>query len=427
MKIGLLGCGNVGSAFVKILIDNGDSIKEKIGENLEIAKIVVRDVTRKRDPWIDHSLLTTDAQAVVTDPEIDIVVEVIGDVQPSKGLIETSLRNGKSVVTANKALLAEHYFEIEELAEEVGRDVFFEAAVAGGIPLIRSLRVSLVGERLSRVTGIVNGTTNFILTRMHEDSLAFDDALALAQKFGYAEADPHADLEGYDAAAKAAILSSIAFGMKVRFQDVLCEGISNVSAHDVEFARRHGFVIKLIAECARVDYQGGQRLSVRVFPALLPATHPLSSVRDAFNAIFVEGEAVGELMFYGRGAGGLPTASAVMGDVIDAAQNLHFGSTERRLRRSEVSVVPIEALESNFYIALEVADQPGVLAQVAAVFGEFGVSIASMEQSGLGEEARLVFLTHLATEKAMMSTIEALSLLEPVREIHRYLRVIEDK
>ncbi|SHE66217.1 homoserine dehydrogenase [Ferrithrix thermotolerans DSM 19514] len=425
MKIGLLGCGNVGSAFVKILIDNGDSIKERIGENLEISKILVRDLNRERDPWINTELLTTEAESIVGDPEIDIVVEVMGDLNPSKSLIEASLRRGKSVVTANKALLAEHYFEIEELAEQVGRDVFFEAAVAGGIPLIRSLRVSLVGERLSRVTGIVNGTTNFILTRMHEESLAFEEALAMAQRLGYAEADPRADLEGYDAAAKAAILSSIAFGMKVRFQDVLCEGISNLTAKDVEFASRHGFVIKLIAECARVQYENSQRLSVRVFPALLPATHPLSSVRDAFNAIFVEGEAVGELMFYGRGAGGLPTASAVMGDVIDAAQNLHYGSTERRLRRREVKVVPLDALESNFYVAIEVADKPGVLAKVATVFGECGVSIASMEQIGLGEEARLVFLTHSAKERSMVLTLDALAQLDSVRKIHRYLRVID--
>jgi homoserine dehydrogenase len=425
LKIGLLGCGNVGSAFVKILIDNGDSIKERIGENLEISKILVRDLNRERDPWINTELLTTEAESIVGDPEIDIVVEVMGDLNPSKSLIEASLRRGKSVVTANKALLAEHYFEIEELAEQVGRDVFFEAAVAGGIPLIRSLRVSLVGERLSRVTGIVNGTTNFILTRMHEESLAFEEALAMAQRLGYAEADPRADLEGYDAAAKAAILSSIAFGMKVRFQDVLCEGISNLTAKDVEFASRHGFVIKLIAECARVQYENSQRLSVRVFPALLPATHPLSSVRDAFNAIFVEGEAVGELMFYGRGAGGLPTASAVMGDVIDAAQNLHYGSTERRLRRREVKVVPLDALESNFYVAIEVADKPGVLAKVATVFGECGVSIASMEQIGLGEEARLVFLTHSAKERSMVLTLDALAQLDSVRKIHRYLRVID--
>lgn len=398
---------------------------ERIGEKLELSKIAVTDVNKDRDSWIDRTLLTQDAQSVVTDPDIDIVVEVIGNISPSKHLIELALENGKSVVTANKALLAEHYFELEELAEQVGKDVFFEAAVAGGIPLIRSLRVSLIGERLSKVTGIVNGTTNFVLTRMHEDDLDFDDALALAQKHGYAEADPRADLEGYDAAAKAAILSSIAFDMKVRFQDVYCEGITKVTPLDVEFAKRHGYVIKLLAECERLFSGGESRLSIRVYPALLKTTHPLSSVRDAFNAIFVEGEAVGELMFYGRGAGGLPTASAVLGDVIDAAQNLHFGSTERRLNRSEVKIVPIDEIESNFYIVVEVLDEPGVLASVASVFGEFGVSIASMEQIELGDKARLVFLTHPASEKSMAQTVQALESLKSVRSIHHYLRVID--
>lgn len=426
LKVGLLGCGNVGAAFVKLLLDNRASIKQRSGEDLEIFAIAVRDIGRPRPPWIDAALLTTDAWSVATNPEVDVVVEVIGDVVSSKKLIEGALSAGKSVVTANKALLAECYFELEDLAESVGKDIFFEAAVAGGIPLIRSLRVSLVGEKLSRVTGIVNGTTNFILTRMYEEGLAFSDALALAQELGYAEADPRADLEGTDAAAKVAILASIAFGRKVRFQDVYCEGITEISTEDVNFAKRHGYVVKLLAQCERISEVGEGRFSVRVYPALLPETHPLAAVRDAFNAIFVEGEAVGELMFYGRGAGGLPTASAVLGDVIDAAQNLHFGSTERRMRTTEAEIVPHSDLSSHFYIAIEVADQPGVLAAVAAVFGTNGVSISSMEQIGLDDEARLVFLTHKTVEASAQKTLSDLAKLSFVRAIRPSMRVVTD-
>lgn len=426
MKIGLLGCGNVGSAFVKLLIDNRSSIKDRIGEDLEIVAIGVRDLESPRPEWIDRSLLRSDSMSVVTHPDADVIVEVIGEVGPSRTLIEAALRAGKSVVTANKALLADAYFELEDLADQVGRDIFFEAAVAGGIPLIRSLRVSLVGERLSRVTGIVNGTTNYILTRMYEDDLSFDDALEVARELGYAEADPKADLEGFDAAAKAAILASIAFGRKVRFQDVSCEGISAVTSADVQFARRHGYVVKLLAQCERVMTEQGERFSIRVYPALLPDTHPLATVREAFNAIFVEGEAVGELMFYGRGAGGLPTASAVLGDVIDAAQNLRFGSTERRMRTQEVDILPQEQLVSHFYIAVEVLDRPGVLAAVASVFGKHGVSISSMEQIGLGDEARLVFLTHATREWSMQKTIVELGGLDSVRAIQHSMRVITD-
>ncbi|MGC8465615.1 MAG: homoserine dehydrogenase [Acidimicrobiales bacterium] len=427
MKIGLLGCGNVGSAFIKLLIDNRESIKERCGEDLELAAVVVRDLDRERPEWVDPALLTTDARSVVLAPDIDLIVEVIGDVTASKELIEAALQASKSVVTANKALLAESYFELEDLAETVGKDIFFEAAVAGGIPLIRSLRVSLVGERLSRVTGIVNGTTNFILTRMYEENLSFSAALKLAQELGYVEADPRADLEGFDAAAKAAILASIAFGRKVRFNDVQCEGIVHVRESDVNFARRHGFVVKLLAQCERIVVRSeDDEFSVRVFPALLPETHPLAAVRDAFNAVFVEGEAVGELMFYGRGAGGLPTASAVMGDVIDAAQNLRFGSTERRTRTKDARIVDYARLTSQFYVSVEVVDEPGVLASVAEIFGANEVSISSMEQIGLADEARLVFLTHPTTEGSIARTLEGLRRLRTVKEIGHSMRVITE-
>lgn len=427
MKIGLLGCGNVGAALIKLLSDNQPEIERRTGERLEVVAIAVKDLAAPRPDWVRTELLTDDAFSVVNNEEIEIIVEVIGGIHPAKELIEAALVLKKSVITANKALLSQYYFELEEFAEEAGRDIFFEAAVAGGIPLIRSLRVSLAGENLSRLTGIVNGTTNFILTRMDEAGLAFDDALELAKELGYAEADPKADLEGADAAAKAAILASVAFGYKVRFSDVTCEGIMDVSADDIEFAKRHDYVVKLLAQCERANNEGEEEITVRVFPALMPRTHPLAAVRDAFNAIFVEGAAVGELMFYGRGAGGFPTASAILGDLMDAAHNLRGGSTERRLETREVGITPIERIMSRYYISIDVFDRPGVLAQVADVFGRNSISIRSMEQVGLDDDARLVFLTHLAQEDKVSATLEELSGLLCVKEMRHAMRVIGDE
>ncbi len=422
-----MGCGNVGAALLKLIEENQVSILDRSGEELEVVSVAVRGLDTVRPPWVRRELLTDDPMSIVQDPTIDVVVEVMGGIHPAKELIEASLRAKKSVVTANKALLADHYFELEELAEEVGKDIFFEAAVAGGIPLIRSLRVSLAGEQLSRVIGIVNGTTNFILTRMDEDGLSYDVALALARQLGYAEADPRADIEGVDAAAKAAILASIAFGRKVRFSDVSREGITKVTASDFEFARRHGFTIKLLALCERIPNNDGGAFDVRVFPALVPRTHPLGGVRDAFNAIFVEGEAVGELMFYGRGAGGAPTASAVLGDLMDVAHNLRFGTTERRIDRKDVVIASPDKLSSRFLIAVDVKDRPGVLAQVAQVFGDNGISIQSMEQIGYMSEARLIFLTHDSLEKDIAKTLGQLEELDAVRSLRQAMRVLGEE
>ncbi len=426
VRLGILGCGNVGAALVKIVLEDQALIESQTGEVLEIAAIAVKDLSIERPEWIPRAVLTDDPVSVVRDPSIDIVVEVIGGHDPAKSLIEEALRFKKTVVTANKALLAEFGEELSLLARSHGRDVFFEAAVAGGIPLIRSLRVSLAAERVRRVTGIVNGTTNFILSRMSEDGVSYEDALKSAQELGYAEADPSADVEGMDASAKAAILASIAFGRKVQLKDVFREGITSVTLSDFAFAKRHGYTLKLLAICELVERSPGEEgsIAVRVHPAMVPVTHPLASVRDAFNAVFVEGDAVGELMFYGRGAGGMPTASAVLGDIIDAAHNLRHGSMERHVARPAARMLAIDELEYEFYIAVDVVDRPGVLAQVATVFGNNGVSIRSMEQVGLGSEARLIFITHLAKERAVQRTLGEVRNLEAVKRLVGFIRVL---
>lgn len=426
IRLGILGCGNVGAALVKIVAEDQRLIEAQTGEVLEIARIAVRDVSAPRPEWVPTELLTDDPYSLVDDPSIDIVVEVMGGYEPAKDLIERSLRNKKSVVTANKTLLSDFGEEISELASSQGRDIFFEAAVAGGIPLIRSLRVSLAAERLRRVTGIVNGTTNYILTRMAEDRLSYQEALRSAQRLGYAEADPTSDVEGIDAAAKAAILASIAFSRKVSLGDVSKDGITSITLDDFDFAKRHGYTIKLLAICEWIgDSEGDNgKISVRVYPAMVPLTHPLASVRDAFNAVFIEGDSVGELMFYGRGAGGLPTASAVLGDIIDAAHNLRYGTTERHVERSIGQLLSIDDLSSQFYIALDVSDKPGVLAQVATVFGRNGVSIMSMEQVGLGQDARLIFITHQAKESDMKKTLDDVVCLDSAKQLVGFIRVL---
>ncbi len=427
VRVGILGCGNVGSELVKLLTRDAELIFSQTGERFSITRVAVKSKNRERPSWVDRSLLTDDADAVVSGDDVDIVVELMGGISPTRELIEKALVNGKSVVTANKALLAAVGAELAQLARSVDRDIFFEAAVAGGIPLIRSLRVSLAGERVRRVAGIVNGTTNFILSAMSESGLSYEDALALATEAGYAEADPSADVEGEDARAKAAILATVAFGRLVRFEDVYREGITHITAADIDFAKRHDYVIKLLALCEVSDKESASsdRIAVRVHPALVPADHPLALVRDSFNAVFVTGEAVGELMFYGRGAGGLPTASAVLGDLIDAAHNLRYGVTERQLDREVAMIVPMNEMSSRFYIAVDVVDQPGVLAAVAQVFGANLVSIRSMEQIGMDTEARLVFITHTAPEDSVKRTLDELRGLDSVRRVAGFIRVFD--
>ncbi|HZQ27188.1 MAG TPA: homoserine dehydrogenase [Acidimicrobiales bacterium] len=421
VRVGLLGCGNVGSALVQLLAQDRAAIAERTGLDLEVRRVAVRSTARERPVDLPDGVLTSDAESVVNDPEVDVVVEVIGGIEPARSLILDALKAGKPVVTANKELLANVGAELVDAAAAAQVDLLYEAAVAGGIPLIRPLRESLAGERIHRVMGIVNGTTNYILTRMTEAGATYSDALAEAQTLGFAERDPTADVEGFDAAAKCAILASIAFGVRVVAGDVYREGISGVTASDIAFADRLGYVVKLLAIAEQADGE----VAVRVHPAMIPKTHPLAAVRESFNAVFIEGQAVGELMLYGRGAGGMPTASAVLGDLIDAAHNLRAGSPGRPLSPGRATIRSIDDLRSQYYLNLEVQDRLGVLAAVATVFGEHGVSIKSMEQEGeLGGEARLVFITHAAKERDMQATLHALRGLEAVDRIGSLLRVV---
>ena len=433
VRIGMLGCGTVGGALLELLRAEAPAIATRTDLALEVVRIAVRDTTRDRPGVVDRSVLTDDPVAVVGGHDVDVVVEVMGGLEPTRELLLTALRAGKPVVTANKELLATHGEELAEAAEQAGVDLLFEAAVGGGIPVVRPMRESLLGEPILRVMGILNGTTNYMLTRMADEGVEYGDALAEAQRLGYAEADPAADVDGLDAAAKLAILASIAFGVRVSLADVHVEGIREVTAADMAFARRHGFEIKLLAVGERVgdpatergpEPGAAARVAVHVHPALVPEEHPLASVRDSFNAVFVEGAAVGELMFYGRGAGGGPTASAVLGDLVDAAANRRRESWASLGALPTAEVAPIDELVSSYALSLEVDDRPGVLASVAGVFGDHGVSIRSMEQDG-GARARLVLITHLARESAVQATLEGLRGLPAVQRVGMPLRLVD--
>ncbi|HEX2384100.1 MAG TPA: homoserine dehydrogenase [Acidimicrobiales bacterium] len=420
VRVGILGCGNVGGPLVGLIQRHSEDIAARTGVQLEVAAVAVRSASKERSVELPPGVLTTDAAAVVEDASIDVIVEVIGGIEPARTLITRALATKKPVVTGNKELLANIGAELFTAAHEAGVDLLFEAAVAGGIPLIRPLRESLVGERITRVMGIVNGTTNYILTRMTEEGVSYQEALAEAQSLGYAERDPTADVEGYDAGAQAAIIATIAFGARVVAGDVYHEGISGITAADIAFARRLGYVVKLLAIVESIDGSIG----VRVHPSMVPASHPLASVRESYNAVFVEGEAVGNLMFYGRGAGGHPTASAVLGDLIDAATNLRKNSSASVGTLVEARIRPIDEATSEYYLNLEVADRPGVLAAVAGVFGRHDVSIRAMEQEGLGQEARLIFITHTAREADVQATLHDLRDLDVVDRVGTLLRVI---
>ena len=426
VRVGLLGCGNVGGALVEILDREGDAIAAHLGIRLVISRVAVRSLSNARVQSVGAARLTTDARSIVDDPDIDIVVELIGGIEPARDLIAAALAGGKPVVTGNKELLANLGGELFAIAEQAGQPLLYEAAVAGAIPLIRALAVSLVGEPIMKVMGIVNGTTNFILSQMSEEHISYSEALAEAQRLGFAERDPSADVEGHDASAKAAILASIAFNADVVAGDVYREGIDQVELLDIDFARRLGYEVKLLAVAERVSepYAAEIEIAVRVHPTMVPSSHPLAGVRGPFNAVFLEGVNAGELMLYGRGAGGAPTASAVLGDLIEAARSLDLGSNPRPVHRQKVVIRPIDDLMAQYYVTLDVADRPGVLAAVAAVFGDHEVSIRSMEQVGLGAEARLVFLTHLAKEADLQATLAELGRLDAVERIGGLLRVI---
>ncbi|MBJ8341194.1 homoserine dehydrogenase [Antrihabitans sp. YC3-6] len=404
--------GNVGTEVVRILRDRADDLKARVGAPVVIRGIAVRRI--EIDRGVPEELLTTDADALVARDDVDIVVEVIGGIEKPRSLILAALNSGKSVVTANKALLADYTGEIAEAAERTRADLYFEAAVAGAIPVVRPLMQSLAGDKVNRVVGIVNGTTNFILSAMAATGAGYEESLAEASRLGYAEADPTADVEGYDAAAKAAILASLAFHTRVTAADVYREGISNVTAEDLATAKALDCTVKLLALCERVsDEDGKERISVRVYPALLPLSHPLARVDGAFNAVVVEAEAAGRLMFYGQGAGGAPTASAVMGDLVMAARNKFYGGRgPGESTYAKLPIAPMGDTPTRYHVNMEVADRPGVLSGVAAEFSKRGVSISTVRQEGAGEGARLVVVTHIAAESALAETVAALAELE---------------
>jgi len=430
VRVAILGAGNVGGALVSLLLTEGDAIAARSGMRFELVGVAVADISRSR-PGVPPELLTGDAKGLVSDPRVDVVVELIGGLDPARDLVETALAAGRPVVTANKELIAACGAVLADSAAASGVDLLYEAAVAGAIPIIRPLRESLAGERIRRVVGILNGTTNFILSTMSEMGLSYAEALSEAQRLGFAERDPAADVDGHDAAAKAAILAGLAFGCVVVGTDVPRQGISSVDPVDIAFAERLGYVVKLLAVAERFVAEGDNddepEISVRVHPAMLRRTHPLAAVRGAFNAVFIEGAAAGELMLYGRGAGGMPTASAVLGDLIDAAHHLRSGSVSRVVPRIAVRIRPGDDLSCAWYLSIDVADRPGVLAAVAQVFGNHGVSIRSMEQVGLGDEARLIFLTHVARAGDVRRTIDGLRELDVVDRVGGVLRIVGDQ
>ncbi len=421
MKIGLLGCGNVGSALAHLIDSDAKLLRDRADVEFQLAKVAVRNLGKTRPQLIDRTIVTADPFEVVNDPSIDVVVELIGGVDPARELVLAALDNGKPVVTGNKELLARHWNELFELASLRKVDLLYEAAVAGAIPLVRSLRESLAGDRITSVMGIVNGTTNYILTSMTEKGESYEDALRQAQGLGFAEADPTFDVEGYDSASKASIIATIAFGKVVTRDDVNVEGIVGIDAQDLTIVDKLGYCVKLLA-VAHVEPDGA--ISARVFPAMLRKDHPLSGVRGSFNAVFLQGESVGEMMLYGRGAGGLPTAAAVLGDLVDVAHNLSSGTSGRIKLSSNAKLVEYETLKYQYFVAIDVDDRPGVLAQVAEIFGDNNVSIRSMEQLGLGSEAHLVFLTHLAQESSIHATLSSLQQVKSVKKVGRLLRVI---
>ena len=414
----MLGCGVVGSQVARLLREQADELAARIGAPLELVGVAVR--RPNRHPDVPADLLTTDAPSLVARDDVDIVVEVIGGIEPVRTLLLDALRGGKSVVSANKALLAEDGAALHDAAAAAHVDLYYEAAVAGAIPLLRPLRESLAGDRITRVTGIVNGTTNFILSRMDATGSGFDEALAEATALGYAEADPTADIDGFDAASKAAILGGLAFHTRVTAGDVYREGIGDVTAADIASAKAMGCTIKLLAICERAS----GAVSARVYPAMLPRSHPLAAVGDAFNAGFVEADAAGSLMFYGRGAGGAPSASAVLGDVVAVARNRRNGSRGTgESAYAALPILPMGDVATRYHVALDVADRPGVLAGVAGAFAEQQVSIQTVRQEGRGDAATLVIVTHSAADAALAKTVDRLTGMDFIRGVASVMRV----
>jgi homoserine dehydrogenase len=425
LRIALLGCGSVGSQVARLLTEQAAGLSARAGGPLELVGIAVRDPGRARAAGVSPGLLadglfTTDAAGLVARDDVDIVVELFGGIEPARSLLQAALSTGKSVVTANKALIASDGGALHKAAGASGVDLYYEAAVAGAIPLLRALRESLAGDGIRRVLGIVNGTTNFILDQMDSEGADFGAALARAQQLGYAEADPTADVSGQDAAAKAAILASLAFHSEITSADVFTEGITHVTADDIASARNLGFVIKLLAICERSE----DGISVRVHPSLIPRVHPLAAVHGAYNAVFVEAEAAGRLMFYGAGAGGQPTASAVLGDIVAVARNQRSGVRgPEPLTYAQLPVLPMDDALTRYFVSLDVADQPGVLAPIAESFARRGVSIKIVHQEGRGEDASLIIVTHTARESALVQTTAELAAMDAVKAVDSVMRV----
>ncbi len=424
IRVALLGCGVVGTQVARLIAEQAADLTARVGAPVELAGIAVRRLGLERDAALPADLFTTDAEALVTREDVDVVVEVIGGIEPARTLILAALRSGASVVTANKALLAEDGATLFAVAEESGRDLYYEAAVAGAIPILRPLRESLAGDKVTRVLGIVNGTTNFILDRMDSSGAGFTEALEEAQGLGYAEADPTADVEGFDAAAKAAILASLAFHTRVTAGDVYREGIAEVTASDVASAREMGCVVKLLAICALEETADGTAVSARVHPAMIPRTHPLASVREAYNAVFVESEAAGQLMFYGPGAGGAPTASAVLGDLVTVARN-RLGNVRGagESAYADLPILPMGSTETRYHVQIDVDDKAGVLAAVAQAFAEHDVSIQTVRQEGRGDDAQLVVVSHAASDADLAACVEAIRRMAFVRDVSSVMRV----
>ena len=424
IKIGFLGLGTVGSGALRILAGNAESIAKKVGANIEVAKILVKDSTKKRNIAVDRSLLTEKPGDVIENSDIDILVEVIGGTHPAKDYVLEAIKRGKSIVTANKDMMAIHGKELFSAAEEYRTDLLFEGSVGGGIPIIRPLKHCLAANRLQEVIGIINGTTNYMLSKMTAEGSGFDEVLREAQQRGYAEADPSADVDGFDAARKLSILASIAFNTRVTLNDVFAEGITGITSEDIAYARELKYIIKLLG----IAKDTGDGVEARVHPCFIPQAHPLASVNDVFNAIFVKGDAVGDVMFFGRGAGDMPTGSAVVADIMEAARNRARGITGISCTcYEEKRIKDIGDIESKYYLRLKVKDRPGVLASIALALGEKNVSIASVLQKHTdGNMAEIVLVTHLVRESYIQSALRIIEQLPAVGEICSMIRVEGD-
>ncbi len=422
-RIGLLGCGTVGSAVVRLLRASGGEIRRRTGVGLRITRVAVAHPEKSRGLLFDPEVLTGNGAEVVSDPQVDVVAEVIGGIEPARTLLLDAIERGKSVVTANKQLIARHGPELFAAASRAGVDLRLEASVGGGLPVIQPLRESLAANRIQEITGILNGTTNYILTKMAEHGWEFGQALEEAQRRGFAEADPSEDIDGHDAAAKLAILATIAFHTPVAVDDVYREGIRRISPQDIRFASELGFAVKLLA----IARESGGRVEARVHPAFIPLAHPLAAIRDEYNAVFIRGDATGEVMFVGRGAGGEPTASAVVADLIDIARNRRAG-THGRMGFGPFETRPLRVMEevtSPFYLLMQVTDRPGVFARIATIFGEEGVSIASIVQKSRGQTADIIMVTHAALEAQMRRVLARVETLDVVQTIRNMIRVVD--